>query len=56
MPRYLKTGISDDTKADADAKVRRIVEDILGRSRHAATPRYASTPGGSMAGRRTNSA
>ena len=29
MPRYLKTGISDDAKADADAKVRRTVEDIL---------------------------
>ena len=30
MPRYLKTGISDDARADADAKVRRTVEDILG--------------------------
>ena len=30
MPRYLKTEISDDAKADADAKVRRTVEDILG--------------------------
>ena len=29
MPRYLKTGISEDAKADADAKVRRTVEDIL---------------------------
>ena len=29
MPRYLKTGISDDARADADAKVRRTVEDIL---------------------------
>ena len=30
MPRYLKTGISEDARADADAKVRRTVEDILG--------------------------
>ena len=30
MPRYLKTGISDDARADADAKVRRTVEGILG--------------------------
>ena len=30
VPRYLKTGISDDAKADADAKVRRTVEEILG--------------------------
>ncbi len=29
MARHLKTGISDDAKADADAKVRRTVEDIL---------------------------
>ncbi len=29
MPRYFKTGISEDAKADADAKVRRTVEDIL---------------------------
>ena len=29
MPRYLKTGISEDARADADAKVRRTVEDIL---------------------------
>ena len=29
MARHLKTGISDDAKADADAKVRRAVEDIL---------------------------
>ena len=29
MPRYLKTGLSDDAKADADAKVRRTVEEIL---------------------------
>ena len=29
MPRYLKTGISEDAKANADAKVRRAVEDIL---------------------------
>ena len=29
MPRYLKTGISEDAKADADAQVRRTVEDIL---------------------------
>ena len=30
VPRYLKTGIGGDAKADADAKVRRTVEDILG--------------------------
>ena len=29
MARHLKTGISDDAKADADAKVRQTVEDIL---------------------------
>jgi sulfopropanediol 3-dehydrogenase len=29
VARYLKTGISDDAKADADAKVRRTVEDML---------------------------
>ena len=29
MPRYLKTGIGEDAKADADAKVRRTVEDVL---------------------------
>ena len=29
MPRYLKTGMSDDARADADAKVRRTVEDLL---------------------------
>ena len=29
MPRYLKTGLSDDAKADADAKVRRTVEEVL---------------------------
>ncbi|KPK06133.1 MAG: histidinol dehydrogenase [Betaproteobacteria bacterium SG8_39] len=29
MARYLKTGISDDAKADADAKVRKTVEDML---------------------------
>ena len=29
MPRYLKTGISEDARADADAKVRRTVEDVL---------------------------
>ena len=29
MSRHLKTGISDDARADADAKVRRTVEDIL---------------------------
>jgi len=29
VPRYLKTGISEDARADADAKVRRTVEDIL---------------------------
>ncbi|MCE2474202.1 MAG: histidinol dehydrogenase [Alphaproteobacteria bacterium] len=29
MARHLKTGISDDAKADADVKVRRTVEDIL---------------------------
>ena len=29
MPRHLKTGISDDARADADAEVRRTVEDIL---------------------------
>ncbi|GMQ75369.1 MAG: histidinol dehydrogenase [Gammaproteobacteria bacterium] len=29
MARFLKTGISEDAKADADAKVRRTVEDIL---------------------------
>jgi len=29
VPRYLKTGISDDAKADADAQVRRTVEGIL---------------------------
>ena len=29
MPRYLKTGIDEAAKADADGKVRRIVEDVL---------------------------
>ena len=29
MPRYLKTGLSDDARADADAKVRRTVEEVL---------------------------
>ena len=29
MPRYLKTGISDAEAAEADAKVRRVVEDAL---------------------------
>ena len=29
MPRYLKTGLSDDAKADADAQVRRTVEEVL---------------------------
>ena len=29
MARFLKTGISDDARADADAKVRRTVEEIL---------------------------
>ena len=29
MARHLKTGISDDAKAEADAKVRQAVEDIL---------------------------
>ncbi len=29
MPRHLKTGLSDDAKADADAKVRRTVEEVL---------------------------
>ena len=30
VPRYLKTGISEGARADADAMVRRTVEDILG--------------------------
>ena len=29
MPRNLKTGLSDDAKADADARVRRTVEEVL---------------------------
>ena len=29
MPRYLKTGISDAEAAEADEKVRRVVEDAL---------------------------
>ncbi len=29
MPRHFKTGLSDDAKADADAKVRRTVEEVL---------------------------
>ena len=29
MPRHLKTGLSDDARADADAKVRRTVEEVL---------------------------
>lgn len=29
MPKYLKTSISDDAKADADSKVRQVVEDVL---------------------------
>ena len=29
MPRHLKTGLSDDANADADAKVRRTVEKVL---------------------------
>jgi len=29
VPKYLKTSISDDAKADADSKVRQVVEDIL---------------------------
>ncbi len=29
MAQYLKTGISEDAQADADAEVRRVVEDIL---------------------------
>ena len=29
MPRYLKTGISDVEAAEADEKVRRVVEDAL---------------------------
>lgn len=29
MPRHLKTVLSDDAKADADAKVRRTVEEVL---------------------------
>ena len=29
MPRYLKTGIDEAARADADSEVRRTVEDVL---------------------------